>query len=47
MKFVPKIGKADYCVSADKDLLMLKEWKNVPILELPEFWKLLTKIEKK
>lgn len=32
-------GKADYIVSADEDLLSLKAFEGIPIVDLPTFWR--------
>ncbi len=35
-------GSADYVVSADADLLSLREVRGIPILDAPTFWRRLT-----
>jgi putative PIN family toxin of toxin-antitoxin system len=32
-------GKADYVVSADEDLLSLRAFEGIPIVNLPTFWR--------
>jgi len=35
-------GAADYVVSADADLLTLREVRGIPIVDAPTFWRRLT-----
>jgi putative PIN family toxin of toxin-antitoxin system len=35
-------GKADYLVSADKDILILQSIQQIPILDIPTFWQKLS-----
>jgi predicted nucleic acid-binding protein len=35
-------GRADYVVSADADLLSLREVRGIPILDVPTFWQTLS-----
>ena len=35
-------GNADYVVSADADLLSLREVRGIPLLDVPTFWQTLT-----
>ena len=35
-------GRADYIVSADADLLSLREIQGIPIVDAPTFWRALT-----
>lgn len=35
-------GGADYMVSADADLLSLREVRGIPILDIPTFWQKLS-----
>jgi len=37
-------GGADYVVSADADLLSLREVRGIPILDAPTFWRRLTEL---
>ena len=39
-------GKADYLVSADKDLLTLESIQQIPIVDIPTFWQKLCKATK-
>ena len=37
-------GEADYIVSADADLLSLREIQGIPVLDVPTFWRKLVKL---
>lgn len=37
-------GDADYIVSADADLLILREVQGIPIVDVPTFWQKLTEV---
>ncbi len=37
-------GEADYIVSADADLLSLREIQRIPVLDVPTFWRKLVKL---
>ncbi|MFQ6039595.1 MAG: putative toxin-antitoxin system toxin component, PIN family [Candidatus Poribacteria bacterium] len=37
-------GKADYLVSADKDILTLKSIQQTPIIDIPTFWQKLSDV---
>lgn len=37
-------GQADYIVTADNDLLSLGEIENIPIMDVPMFWRKLTEL---
>lgn len=38
-------GRADYIVTADNDLLSLGEIENIPIVDIPMFWRTLTEYD--
>jgi predicted nucleic acid-binding protein len=38
-------GRADYIVTADKGLLSLGEIANIPIMDVPMFWRKLTELD--
>jgi len=38
-------GQADYIVTADNDLLSLGEIENIPIVDVPMFWRTLTELD--
>jgi predicted nucleic acid-binding protein len=38
-------GQADYIVTADNDLLSLGEIENIPIVDVPIFWRTLTELD--
>jgi len=35
-------GKADYIVSADEDLLTMRVFQHIPIIDIPTFWRVLS-----
>ena len=40
-------GRADYLVSADADLLSLREVEGIPIVEAPTFWQALSELRER
>ena len=38
-------GRADYIVTADNDLLSLREIENIPIVDVTMFWRKLTELD--